>query len=109
MEWTVKNVPREQWPAAFGLGNELSWYMPADVWAKDFGELKELIADVFGTAVALQGSNPTPLPSSATNAAPTSASSSNATSALPSLSPSSLPFTYVTTLSPPLIHFVFFC
>ena len=35
MEWTAANVRPEMWPAAFGLGNELQWYLPASQWAHD--------------------------------------------------------------------------
>ena len=35
MEWTAANVRPEMWPAAFGLGNELQYYLPASQWAHD--------------------------------------------------------------------------
>ena len=33
MEWTVANVPPDMWPSAFGLGNELDWYLAPEQWA----------------------------------------------------------------------------
>jgi hypothetical protein len=47
MEWTVGNVPRQQWPSAFGLGNELQYYLTPQQLAEDFDVLHRLVAEVF--------------------------------------------------------------
>jgi hypothetical protein len=47
MEWTVANVQPEMWPAAFGLGNELQYYLPAAQWAGDSVTMYELVREIF--------------------------------------------------------------
>ena len=55
MEWTVKNVKQELWPAAFGLGNELNGYISPEIWASDVITMKNLIKKTFGKAAAVAG------------------------------------------------------
>lgn len=48
LEWTRDNVPRDHWPAGFGLGNELNDVVPAKVWAQDTATLVDIVQEVFG-------------------------------------------------------------
>ena len=59
MEWTVANVQPEMWPAAFGLGNELQYYLPASQWAHDSVTMYNLIREIFTPAA----SSPAQVPS----------------------------------------------
>ena len=59
MEWTVSNVHPDMWPASFGLGNELQYYLPAAQWARDSVTMYELVQEIFAPAAA----HPTQVPS----------------------------------------------
>ena len=50
MQWTAANVQPEMWPAAFGLGNELQYYLPAAQWAQDSVTMYELVREIFTPA-----------------------------------------------------------
>ena len=50
MEYTVKNVAPEQWPAYFGLGNELNGYISPAQWAADNVIMHNLVQETFGNA-----------------------------------------------------------
>lgn len=49
MQWTASHVPRERWPAAWGLGNELQWFFTPQQYAHDLAALAVVVADVFPT------------------------------------------------------------
>ena len=40
------------WPAAFGLGNEKQYYLPAAQWAGDSVTMYELVQEIFGPAAS---------------------------------------------------------
>ena len=52
MEYT-KSLPKELWPARFGLGNELNWYIPPQQWAEDMIEMSTMLKEVFGAASSI--------------------------------------------------------
>ena len=58
MEWTAANVQPEMWPAAFGLGNELQYYLPAAQWARDSVTMYELVREIFTPAARDPGQVP---------------------------------------------------
>jgi hypothetical protein len=89
MEWTVKNVKQELWPAAFGLGNELNGYISPEIWAADMVTMYNLIRETFGKAAAAGGKVPHPQASHLKELF----GSHEAAAALPDTS-SSVPFTY---------------
>ena len=47
LEWTVANIPEELWPAAFGLGNELAWFISPKTWAHDVETLASMLKEIF--------------------------------------------------------------
>jgi hypothetical protein len=47
LEWTVANMPEELWPAAFGLGNELAWFISPGTWAHDVETLAKMLEEIF--------------------------------------------------------------
>ena len=57
MEFT-KTLPTELWPARFGLGNELNWYIPPQQWAEDMIEMSTMIKEVFGATSSIKTYGP---------------------------------------------------
>ena len=50
MRWTRDNVPEAKWPAFYGLGNELTFFIPPERYAADIATLTRTVRKVFGSS-----------------------------------------------------------